>query len=108
METETNLCPMTQGTFEDGTAFAAKVLSAESEQGINEFLTEIESITEAKHANLVRLLGCCVQRQKRILIYEYVENNSLDNALQGKRSPLNFHNYALSGATAYLQISCNI
>ncbi|BAS79962.1 cold-responsive protein kinase 1 isoform X1 [Oryza sativa Japonica Group] len=72
-----------KGTFEDGTAFAAKVLSAESEQGINEFLTEIESITEAKHANLVRLLGCCVQRQNRILIYEYVENNSLDNALQG-------------------------
>uniref|UniRef100_A0A0D9YVH7 Protein kinase domain-containing protein n=1 Tax=Oryza glumipatula TaxID=40148 RepID=A0A0D9YVH7_9ORYZ len=71
-----------KGTFEDGTAFAAKVLSAESEQGINEFLTEIESITEAKHANLVRLLGCCVQRQNRILIYEYVENNSLDNALQ--------------------------
>uniref|UniRef100_A0A0E0CNX9 non-specific serine/threonine protein kinase n=1 Tax=Oryza meridionalis TaxID=40149 RepID=A0A0E0CNX9_9ORYZ len=71
-----------KGTFEDGTAFAAKVLSAESEQGINEFLTEIESITEAKHANLVRLLGCCVQRQNRILIYEYGENNSLDNALQ--------------------------
>ncbi|KAF0931708.1 hypothetical protein E2562_005702 [Oryza meyeriana var. granulata] len=70
------------GTFEDGTAFAAKVLSAESEQGIKEFLTEIESITEAKHANLVRMLGCCVQRQNRILIYEYVENNSLDHALQ--------------------------
>ncbi|KAF0931709.1 hypothetical protein E2562_005702 [Oryza meyeriana var. granulata] len=71
-----------KGTFEDGTAFAAKVLSAESEQGIKEFLTEIESITEAKHANLVRMLGCCVQRQNRILIYEYVENNSLDHALQ--------------------------
>uniref|UniRef100_A0A0D9VIR9 Protein kinase domain-containing protein n=1 Tax=Leersia perrieri TaxID=77586 RepID=A0A0D9VIR9_9ORYZ len=72
-----------KGTFEDGTAFAAKVLSAESEQGIKEFLTEIESITEAKHANLVRLLGCCVQRRHRILIYEYVDNNSLDHALQG-------------------------
>ncbi|XP_006647582.1 cold-responsive protein kinase 1-like [Oryza brachyantha] len=72
-----------KGTFQDGTAFAAKVLSVESEQGIKEFLTEIESITEAKHANLVSLLGCCVQRQKKILIYEYVENNSLDHALQG-------------------------
>ncbi|KAG8060109.1 hypothetical protein GUJ93_ZPchr0002g26146 [Zizania palustris] len=66
----------------DGTAFDAKVLSAESEQGIGEFLIEIESITEAKHANLVRLLGCCFQRQNRILIYEYVENNSLEHALQ--------------------------
>jgi hypothetical protein len=72
-----------QGTFGDGTAFAAKVLSSESEQGIREFLTEIESIAEAKHANLVRLLGCCVQKQSRILIYEYAENNSLDHALKG-------------------------
>ncbi|KAM0848439.1 hypothetical protein ACQ4PT_054382 [Festuca glaucescens] len=71
-----------KGTFGDGTAFAAKVLSSESEQGIREFLTEIESIAEAKHANLVRLLGCCVQKQSRILIYEYAENNSLDHALK--------------------------
>ncbi|KAM0848441.1 hypothetical protein ACQ4PT_054382 [Festuca glaucescens] len=51
-------------------------------KGIREFLTEIESIAEAKHANLVRLLGCCVQKQSRILIYEYAENNSLDHALK--------------------------
>jgi serine/threonine protein kinase len=59
-------------------------LSSESEQGIKEFLAEIESISEVKHANLVRLLGCCIQRKSRILIYEYLENNSLDHALQGK------------------------
>ncbi|KAL6911736.1 hypothetical protein ACP4OV_000541 [Aristida adscensionis] len=72
-----------KGVLSDGTVFAAKVLSSESEQGIKEFLAEIESITEVKHANLVRLLGCCVQRKNRILIYEYVENNSLDHALKG-------------------------
>ncbi|CAL4886487.1 unnamed protein product [Urochloa decumbens] len=72
-----------KGAWEDGTAFAAKVLSSESEQGIKEFLAEIESISEVKHANLVRLLGCCVQRKSRILIYEYLENNSLDHALRG-------------------------
>ncbi|CAL4886486.1 unnamed protein product [Urochloa decumbens] len=71
-----------KGAWEDGTAFAAKVLSSESEQGIKEFLAEIESISEVKHANLVRLLGCCVQRKSRILIYEYLENNSLDHALR--------------------------
>ncbi|CAM0945079.1 unnamed protein product [Alopecurus aequalis] len=75
-----------KGIFGDGTAFAAKVLSCESEQGIREFLTEIQSITEAKHANLVRLLGCCVHKQNRVLIYEYAENNSLDHALKGSAS----------------------
>ncbi|XP_044416606.1 probable LRR receptor-like serine/threonine-protein kinase At1g53430 [Triticum aestivum] len=72
-----------KGTFGDGTAFPAKVLSCESEQGIKEFLTEIESIGEAKHANLFSLLGCCVQKQNRILVYEFAENNSLDHALKG-------------------------
>jgi len=72
-----------KGVWGDGTAFAAKVLCSESEQGIKEFLAEIESISEAKHANLVRLLGCCIQRKNRILIYEYLENNSLDHVLQG-------------------------
>ncbi|KAL6633899.1 hypothetical protein ACP70R_026570 [Stipagrostis hirtigluma subsp. patula] len=71
-----------KGVLGDGTVCAAKVLSSESEQGIKEFLAEIESIAEAKHANLVRLLGCCVERKSRILIYEYVQNNSLDHALQ--------------------------
>ncbi|CAN6279325.1 unnamed protein product [Urochloa humidicola] len=75
-----------KGVWGDGTAFAAKVLSSESEQGIKEFLAEIESISEVKHANLVRLLGCCVQRKSRILIYEYLENNSLDHALQALSS----------------------
>ncbi|KAJ1280127.1 hypothetical protein BS78_04G207800 [Paspalum vaginatum] len=71
-----------RGVLRDGTEFAAKVLSSESEQGIKEFLAEIESISTVKHANLVRLLGCCVQRRKRILLYEYLENNSLDHALK--------------------------
>ncbi|WVZ74464.1 hypothetical protein U9M48_022643 [Paspalum notatum var. saurae] len=71
-----------KGVLRDGTEFAAKVLSSESEQGIKEFLAEIRSISTVKHANLVRLLGCCVQRRKRILLYEYLENNSLDHALK--------------------------
>ncbi|XP_066324344.1 uncharacterized protein [Miscanthus floridulus] len=71
-----------KGVLRDGTEFAAKVLSSESEQGIKEFLAEIESISEVKHANLVRLLGCCVQRKNRILVYEYLANNSLDHALK--------------------------
>ncbi|KAF8692956.1 hypothetical protein HU200_039318 [Digitaria exilis] len=72
-----------KGVWGDGSTFAAKVLSSESEQGVKEFLAEIESISQVKHANLVRLLGCCIQRKNRILIYEYLENNSLDHALQG-------------------------
>lgn len=61
-----------------------KTLSAGSKQGVREFLTEIETISNVKHPNLVELIGCCVQGPSRILVYEYVENNSLDRALLGK------------------------
>ncbi|PKA55757.1 putative LRR receptor-like serine/threonine-protein kinase [Apostasia shenzhenica] len=75
-----------KGILRDGTAIAAKVLSAESKQGVNEFLTEIDVITNVKHPNLVQLIGCCVEGKHRILVYEYVENSSLDRALLGFRS----------------------
>ncbi|KAJ6851684.1 putative serine/threonine-protein kinase isoform X1 [Iris pallida] len=75
-----------KGILKNGTPIAAKVLSAESRQGVNEFLTEIDVITNVKHPNLVELLGCCVQESNRILVYEFVENNSLERSLLGLNS----------------------
>ncbi|KAJ0974421.1 hypothetical protein J5N97_016386 [Dioscorea zingiberensis] len=72
-----------KGTLRNGTIVAAKVLSTESKQGLHEFLTEIDTITNVRHPNLVVLLGCCVQEDSRILVYEYVENKSLDHVLLG-------------------------
>ncbi|KAK7857486.1 cold-responsive protein kinase 1 [Quercus suber] len=71
------------GTLKSGIEVAVKTLSAQSKQGLREFLTEINTISNVRHPNLVELLGCCVQESNRILVYEYVENNSLDHALLG-------------------------
>uniref|UniRef100_N1QW06 Putative LRR receptor-like serine/threonine-protein kinase n=1 Tax=Aegilops tauschii TaxID=37682 RepID=N1QW06_AEGTA len=49
------------------------------------------------HPNLVRLIGCCVEGNNRLLVYEYAENNSLSNALLGPKSrciPLNWQTRA--------------
>lgn len=73
----------TQGTLRDETQVAIKSLSAESKQGTNEFLTEIDMVSNIRHPNLVQLMGCCVEGSNRILVYEYLENNSLANALLG-------------------------
>ncbi|KAK6154695.1 hypothetical protein DH2020_008943 [Rehmannia glutinosa] len=70
-----------KGILKNGTLVAVKMLSAESKQGDREFLTEIETISNVKHPNLVELLGCCVHGPKQILVYEYLENNSIDRAL---------------------------
>lgn len=59
------------------------MLSAESTQGVKEFLNEIIAISGVEHENLVKLYGCCVEENQRILVYGYVENNSLSQTLLG-------------------------
>ncbi|XP_071686439.1 cold-responsive protein kinase 1 isoform X2 [Rutidosis leptorrhynchoides] len=73
------------GVLRDETHVAIKRLSAESKQGTVEFLTEINMISRIKHPNLVQLIGCCVEDGNRILIYEFLQNNSLATALLGSR-----------------------
>ncbi|KAM7503943.1 hypothetical protein LguiB_002847 [Lonicera macranthoides] len=73
-----------KGRLKDGTLGAIKVLSVESRQGLREFLTEITVISDIEHENLVKLYGCCVEGQHRILVYGYLENNSLAQTLLGK------------------------
>ncbi|MED6175552.1 Cold-responsive protein kinase 1 [Stylosanthes scabra] len=72
-----------KGLLKGGNVAAIKVLSDESKQGVKEFLTEINVISEIKHENLVELYGCCVEGNHRILVYNYLENNSLAQTLLG-------------------------
>ncbi|XP_030962004.1 probable LRR receptor-like serine/threonine-protein kinase At1g56140 isoform X3 [Quercus lobata] len=78
--------PVFKGTLNDGRVIAVKQLSVTSHQGKNQFLTEIATISAVQHRNLVKLYGCCIEGDKRLLVYEYLENKSLDQALFGKRT----------------------
>ncbi|KAF7151481.1 hypothetical protein RHSIM_Rhsim02G0088700 [Rhododendron simsii] len=73
-----------QGILLDGSAIAVKQLSSRSKQGNREFVNEIGMISGLQHPNLVRLYGCCVERNQLLLVYEYMENNSLARALFGE------------------------
>lgn len=78
-----------QGVFKDGSVAAIKVLSADSRQGVQEFLTEINVIANIEHDNLVKLHGCCVEENQRILVYGYLENNSLAQTFLGNSVIIN-------------------
>ncbi|KAI0507291.1 hypothetical protein KFK09_013415 [Dendrobium nobile] len=83
--------PVFKGTLSNGTNIAVKVLSTESTQGAKEFLSEIAAITDIVHENLVKLYGACMEGDYRILVYNYLENNSLAQTLLGaNRSNIQF------------------
>nr|XP_027126974.1 probable LRR receptor-like serine/threonine-protein kinase At1g56140 isoform X6 [Coffea arabica] len=75
--------PVFKGTLEDGRVVAVKQLSVASHQGKSQFVAEIATISAVQHRNLVKLYGCCIEGNKRLLVYEYLENKSLDQALFG-------------------------
>ncbi|KAG4401468.1 hypothetical protein GLYMA_07G270800v4 [Glycine max] len=73
-----------KGNLPNGQVIAIKRAQKESMQGKLEFKAEIELLSRVHHKNLVSLVGFCFEHEEQMLVYEYVQNGSLKDALSGK------------------------
>ncbi|KAE8718798.1 Proline-rich receptor-like protein kinase PERK5 [Hibiscus syriacus] len=76
-----------KGILPDGKEVAVKQLKAGSGQGEREFKAEVEIISRVHHKHLVSLVGYCISGATRMLVYEFVPNNTLEFHLHGKGRP---------------------
>ncbi|ESW28851.1 hypothetical protein PHAVU_002G023400 [Phaseolus vulgaris] len=84
------------GTGAFGTVYAGKLhndewvaikkLRQRDTNSADQVMNEIKLLTSVSHPNLVRLLGCCVEKGEQILVYEFMQNGTLSQHLQRERS----------------------
>ncbi|KAK8619145.1 hypothetical protein V6N13_133112 [Hibiscus sabdariffa] len=77
-----------KGVLPSGREIAVKSLKSGSGQGEREFQAEVEIISRVHHRYLVSLVGYCIARQQRMLVYEFLPNNTLEYHLHGKDRPV--------------------
>ncbi|XP_019185409.1 PREDICTED: calcium/calmodulin-regulated receptor-like kinase 2 [Ipomoea nil] len=82
--------PVYKAAMPTGGVVAVKVLATDSKQGEREFQTEVTLLGRLHHRNLVNLVGYCVDKGERMLIYEFMSNGSLANLLYSTERTLSW------------------
>ncbi|KAL5215867.1 hypothetical protein ABZP36_007268 [Zizania latifolia] len=72
-----------RGTIDDGVEVAVKLLTSKHQNRDREFIAEVEMLSRLHHRNLVKLIGICIERSTRCLVFELIPNGSVESHLHG-------------------------
>ncbi|RDX98518.1 Wall-associated receptor kinase-like 14, partial [Mucuna pruriens] len=74
------------GDFHNDQRVAIKKIKYRDTNSVDQVMNEIKLLSSVSHPNLVRLLGCCIEKGEQIIVYEYMQNGTLSQHLQRERS----------------------
>ncbi|KAF8108219.1 hypothetical protein N665_0113s0009 [Sinapis alba] len=94
-----------KGKLSDGSKVAVKVLN-DSKSNCEDFINEVASMSQTSHVNIVSMLGFCYEGSKRAIIYEFLENGSLDQSSNLDVSTLYGIALGVAKGIEYLHYSC--
>ncbi|CAN0926254.1 Wall-associated receptor kinase-like 20 [Linum grandiflorum] len=70
-----------KGELQDGTLVAVKLAKVGNIKSTQQVLNEVGILSQVNHKNLVRLLGCCIESEQPLMVYEYISNGTLHDHL---------------------------
>ncbi|TYG51171.1 hypothetical protein ES288_D10G235500v1 [Gossypium darwinii] len=94
-----------KGMLSDGRIVAIKKSKTVNEGYLEQFINEIFILSQIDHRNIVKLLGCCLETEVPLLVYEFIPNGTLFHLIHDQNEE---YPSGVASAISYLHSSASI